>query len=389
MHHCRSIKIVAGLMLSMATMLVAAKSVAALDHVVFRVKDQEQQVTGRLLERAVDGGLMIVGRDGVYSSIEPADVVKHVTDDEPFVPLKPDELGRQLLTQLPAGFEVHTTQNYVICHNTSKAYAQWCGALFEQLYRGFTNYWSRKGFELTKPEFPLVALVFADKVSYATHAKPELGDNGERIIGYYSFQTNRMTMYDLTGIETLRRQGDRRSTSAQINEMLARPEAERTVATIIHEATHQIAFNCGMQQRYSDVPLWVSEGLAVFFETPDLSSSKGWSTIGSVNRVRLATFRDSQRGRPSNSLETLISDNARFRADPQQALEAYSEAWALHYFLSKTRSKAYVDYLKLMAQKARLINDEPATKLQDFRRFFGNDLHQLDIEFLRYMSKVR
>ena len=44
------------------------------------------------------------------------------------------------------------------------------------------------------------------------------------------------------------------------------------MATIVHEATHQIAFNCGMQQRYADIPLWLCEGMAVYFEAPDLAS---------------------------------------------------------------------------------------------------------------------
>ena len=40
------------------------------------------------------------------------------------------------------------------------------------------------------------------------------------------------------------------------------PDWERNVATIIHEATHQLAYNSGMQRRYADNPMWVSEGLA-------------------------------------------------------------------------------------------------------------------------------
>ncbi len=83
-------------------------------------------------------------------------------------------------------------------------------ALFEQLYRGFTNYWSRQGFELDKPRFPLVALVFADRESYLKHATPELGQAAESIIGYYNLATNRMTMYDITGVQSLRRPGDKR-----------------------------------------------------------------------------------------------------------------------------------------------------------------------------------
>ena len=63
------------------------------------------------------------------------------------------------------------------------------------------------------------------------------------------------------------------------------------VATIIHEATHQLAFNRGLQARFADVPLWVSEGIALYFETPDLRNSRGWQTVGAVNRVRLDRFR--------------------------------------------------------------------------------------------------
>ncbi|HWA99754.1 MAG TPA: DUF1570 domain-containing protein [Pirellulales bacterium] len=374
--------------LLLALLALPARSAAALDYVSLKRADGPHELVGRVLNTAADGGLVLQESNGVLWIVQPEELVARRSDEAPFAPMTQAELGKSLLADLPAGFEIHTTQNYLICHNTSKAYAQWCGALFEQLYRGFTNYWSRKGFELTKPEFPLVAVVFADKFSYANFAKPEIGDLSESIIGYYSFQTNRMTMYDLTGVESLRRPGDRRSTLAQVSDMLARPEAERTVATIIHEATHQLAFNCGMQTRYSDIPLWVSEGLAVFFETPDLNSSKGWSAIGGINRVRLQLFHQSLRGRPSDSLQTLIADDRRFR-DSAQAPEAYAEAWALHYFLSRQKAKPYVEYLKMLARKPRMIWDTPETRLAEFRQFFGNDLHQLDQDFVRYMARVK
>ena len=58
---------------------------------------------------------------------------------------------------------------------------------------------------------------------------------------------------------------------------MAQPEALRTVSTIVHEATHQIAFNCGLHTRLSDCPRWFSEGIAMYFETPDLRSAKGWN----------------------------------------------------------------------------------------------------------------
>jgi len=55
------------------------------------------------------------------------------------------------------------------------------------------------------------------------------------------------------------------STGAQIKQILAQPDALQTVSTIVHEATHQIAFNCGLHTRLSDCPVWFSEGIAMYF----------------------------------------------------------------------------------------------------------------------------
>ena len=143
----------------------------------------------------------------------------------------------------------------------------------------FRNYWTKRGFDLSEPQFPLVAVVFADRAAYLKYSRGELGDAAESIIAYFSLDTNRMTMYDLTGTERGGR-GGHGGSAAQINQILARPEAQLTVATIVHEATHQIAFNSGLHARLSDCPKWFSEGIAVYFETPDLHSAKGGGDRG-------------------------------------------------------------------------------------------------------------
>src|SRR5262249_47151910 len=155
------------------------------------------------------------------------------------------------------------------------------------------------------------------------------------IIGYYNLKTNRMTMYDLTGVEA-GGLGNDRNASARINQILSQPGAERTVATIVHEATHQLAFNSGLQVRFADVPFWLSEGIAIYFETPNLESTKGWRNIGSVNRYNLVNFRNYLPRREPGSLEKLLSDDKRFR-DPMAGSDAYAEAWALTYFMLQTR----------------------------------------------------
>jgi hypothetical protein len=374
--------------LCLAFCLALATPAWAMDHVTFRRNSKTIEVTGRPLAE-VKEGLLLLARDGVIWAIKPEEQIERTDDGEPFKPYSRDEIAKRLLKELPQGFRTHSTTHYLICYNTSPAYAQWCGSLFEQLYTAFTTFWTRKGLELRQPEFPLVAIVFGDKRSYLEFTRPDLGAAGESIIGYFGLTTNRMTMYDLTGAGSLGRGSGRGRTAAQINQVLAQPDAARTVATIIHEATHQIAFNCGLHTRLSDCPVWFSEGIAEYFETPNVQSGKGWKGIGkdAINTARLEQLEKYLPARPANSLETLLRDDARF-LDPKQSLNAYAEAWALTYFLIRQHPKQYVAYLAVLSKKKPHVQDDAETRINEFRRAFG-ELGAVDTEFLRYIGRVR
>jgi hypothetical protein len=160
------------------------------------------------------------------------------------------------------------------------------------------------------------------------------------------------------------------------------------VATIIHEATHQLAYNCGFHERLADIPLWVSEGLAVYFETPDLESTRGWRNIGGIHPTRLERFRQYVARRQPDSLITLITDDDRFR-HPQTADDAYAEAWALTYFMIRRYANEYHEYLGLMARKAPLVEFTADERLAIFKSVFGQDLQALDAEFVDYMRTAR
>jgi hypothetical protein len=373
------------ILLGLFVWLATISSAAGLDHVAFRRGGQEREVDGRVVVKARDGGLSLVARDGVIWNIQPDENPARTSDERPFVPMTPAEVAAELRGELPPGFDVHRTAHYVILYNSSKAYARWCGALFERLYMGFSTYWKRRGFALAEPEFPLVAVVFGNRPAYVQFARGDLGNAANSVLGYYNIETNRMTMCDLTGISSFAR-GRRVRSATEINAILSRPEALMTVATIVHEATHQIAYNRGMHTRFGDCPLWLSEGLAVFFETPDLSSDKGWSGIGEVNRLRLAEFAKYMARRPADSLATLIGKDDRFR-NTTTAGDAYAEAWALTYFLVRNRSADYLKYLKLISHKKPFVWDSPETRVKEFESVFG-DLDTVNREFLRAMQRL-
>ena len=235
---------------------------------------------------------------------------------------------------------------------------------------------------MVDPEFHLVAVVFSDKASYVKYSQKDLGDAADSIFSYYDMESNRMFMYDLAGVAA-NRPGHSVSTS-HINQFLASPNAPGAVCTIVHEATHQIAFNAGLHQRFSDCPKWFSEGIAMYFETPDLTQGNGLARFGVVNRARLAQFRKYLRLRPADSLKTLIGTDDRL-VDVKQAEDAYAEAWALTYYLIHKHPKEYVAYLKVLSRKQPLEYDEKATRLAEFEKQFG-PLQKVDGEFLNYMQ---
>jgi hypothetical protein len=379
----------------------------------FLQNGQRQTVKGRMIVEAADGGVLVQAVDGTLWSIERNELQGRERLAPRFKPLTSEELSQQLLAEHPIGFRTYTTAHYVVCYNTSRAYAQWIGSLLERLYKAFTSYWQGQGLRIREPEFPLPVVVFADRQAYDEASRIDLPSGTGNIVGFYSLRSNRINMFDLTGTEALRAAGNNgqietgpnkivqtsaRSTTAansasrrgslrEINQMLSQPSAEPLVATIIHEATHQIAFNCGMQTRYADIPLWLCEGLAVYCETPDLSTNRAWRGIGRVNYPRLERFRNNLSNWHEGSLEEMVRDSRRFR-DPKLALDAYADAWAFNYYLIKYEPKAYVAYLKVLAEKPPLIDDTPDARLAEFRDHFG-DLHKLEQDFLKQMARVK
>jgi hypothetical protein len=364
---------------------IAPAWASALDYITRTGNAKPAELVGKIEVEAADGGVLLLSRDGALWPLPKEEIASRRSDDAPFEPLDREALARQILGELPPGFKVQHTKHYLICYNTSPAYAQWVGALYERLFTAFYNYWEQRGIKLHEPQFPLVALVFDGRESFAQFARGEVGDAAAAMIGYYSLKTNRMVSYDLTGAAGVRAIGDV-GTTARINAILSQPGAERTVSTIVHEATHQVAFNSGLQVRYADLPFWVSEGIAIYFESPDLKSAKGWKGIGLLNVHNLANFRKLAATRPP-SLAQILTDDKRFR-EASTSAEAYAQAWALTYFLIRTRSAAYGKYLEALAEYPPLGEVSAEERLAEFKRAFGDDLPALEAEFLRYMRRV-
>src|SRR5688572_16327563 len=118
--------------LAVALVLALASGAHALDYVTLQQAGKTTEIAGRVEVEAEDGGVMLLGLDGVLWPIPKEELAGRRKDDKPFEPLPRDALVKKLLAELPAGFKLHQTKNYVICYNTSASYAQWVGSLYER-----------------------------------------------------------------------------------------------------------------------------------------------------------------------------------------------------------------------------------------------------------------
>ena len=379
----RVCRIAISLCLFAATLKAAdPKSATVIEHVTVQLEKQpRRELAGEVLVEAADGGLLLREQDGRLWTIEKSQILERSTTEEKFRPYSHDAAARHLKQELGPEFEIISTKHYLICSSAGRQYGQWCGALFERLFTAFQNYWKQRGLEVREPEFPLIAVVLADERQFAEYATKDAGPDAATAKGYYSIGTNRIVLYDLTATK-----GGSAGSESEITRRLT--AAPFNVATVVHEATHQIAFNSGLHTRYADNPLWLTEGMAMYFETPDLNSKSGWKGVGNVNPLRLRQFHDYAKRRPADSLVTLLQTDERFTGAADVAGDAYAEAWALSYFLIRFKKEAYVAYLKKIADKPRLKWEKPEQRLDDFKASFGNDLTKLDADFLKFVRRL-
>ena len=336
-----------------------------------------RSLEGRIVAEAVDGGLLLELPSQRYLVVEPGEIAAREAAPPPESE-SPRELGRRILAELPAGFDIHLTRHYIVCFDTSRDYAKWAATLFERLHEAFGNFWKQAGLEPREPDQPLVVVIFARRADYEAYAARDLGAAADRVAGYYNFLSNRVTTYDLTGGPVQRQPGHIG------DEILARPEAAGLISTLVHEATHQMVYNTGLAQRIAPVPVWLNEGIATVFEAPDMRAAGGWRGLGQINRNRLERFRTSYR---PGSLEPLVCDDAAFRA-ADTAIDAYATAWALTWFLLETRKPQLVDYVRTQAAKPALAADSPEQRLREFKEAFGATPADLEPQLIRHMSRL-
>ncbi len=333
---------------------------------MFRARVDGQMLEGRPLSWSADQ-MLLLGRDGQLYDFNPK-LAKEAKKTSPrFFGYSPSEMKTALQQEFGKRFDVSTTRHYLIVHPQGER-DQWANR-FEELYNRFEHYFRVRGFKLTQPQYPLVAVVFRDQAEYYRHAVASGTPMRANTLGHYDPVSNRVFLFDVTS-------------------GAGGADWSENADTIIHEATHQTAYNVGVHKRFTAAPRWMVEGLATMFEARGVWNSQyDLSQADRVNRGRLQEFHEyaATRRKPGAIAALLASDGA-FRSDPSGA---YAEAWALSFYLCETQPRLYAAYLAKAADRPPFSDYPPAERMADFQDIFGREMKMFETKFVRYMEEVK
>jgi hypothetical protein len=312
-----------------------------------------------------DRTMLLLGRDGQLHQFANAAAKNSRKTGPAFQGYSSSEMSELLRTEFGKEFEISTTNHFVVVHPHGQ-WRAWADRL-ESLFRAFTPSMHVRGFPVRSPQVPLVAVVFRTQSEYYRHAAANGNPLKPGTLGHYDPNSNRIFLFN-AGHAT----GDDWSVSA---------------GTIIHEATHQTAFNVGVHRRFADQPRWLVEGLAMMFEARGVWDSRAIHTRSDrINRGRLNDFRYYQPQLANGGIAALVGSDQLFRTNPGFA---YAESWMLSFFLFETRPQEYSRYLQRVAARP-LFREYPAQqRTADFMRIFGSDLQLLDAQLVRFADELK
>ena len=191
--------------------------------------------------------MFLLGRDGELYDFAPKQAENSHKTGRGFRGYSISEMRQRMRAEFDRSFEISTTHHFVVVHPRGE-WSDWSERL-ESLYRSFVHYMNVRGFGIQSPPVPLVAIVFRNQSEYYRYAAAHGSKLQPGTLGHYDPQSNRIFLFDATGSPG----GGDWSVNAE---------------TIIHEATHQTAYNVGVHRRFAEQPRWLVEGLASVISRP-------------------------------------------------------------------------------------------------------------------------
>lgn len=310
--------------------------------------------------------IILLTRDGSVKHIPRSLAADFRKTSDTLVPLPIHDVRSQLQREFGTEYRVESTTHYLVVLPAS-ANSQW-GSVFESLFREAWRFAAQRKLPVTKPVFPLVAVVYRDRKAFEN--SPEFRrfkSHESQVLGLYDVLSNRCLTFD------------RQATQ---NPAWSTVGSESTENVLRHEAFHQFAANTGLLGRFTATPSWLAEGLAMMFEDShqggnDLPSS---ATNNSLRRIAVQSLS----GLPPGWLQNIVASDGWFDIQPRKA---YLASWAAVSYLSDRHLSQFVGYLRCVQNRAPFQPYPSAARIRDFEASFGRNWGNLERNIVEYVTK--
>ncbi|MEX2113084.1 MAG: DUF1570 domain-containing protein [Pirellulales bacterium] len=287
--------------------------------------------------------------------------------EEPFRPATKDELAETLKRTEPfTDFKTRSTAHYLFVYNTSEEFYKGTSRILETMYPAIVAYFKRLKIPVHDPPAPLVAVMFRTEEEFREYEAV-----APSIAAYYSSISNHIVMYE----------------QSDLVEVAPELAVKHVIGVIAHEGVHQILHHIGVQQRLSEWPMWISEGLPEYFAPTSVDKRLRWKGVGQPHDLRmyeLDKFLKERPGKRGAMVEQVVEAKS-------LSSSGYAAAWALtHYLASRQRAK-FQNYLRDVAQLAPLATRggvAPDDPKQVFVRYFGADFAAIEDALVEHLKSL-
>ncbi len=301
-----------------------------------------------LIAVLIAGALLLTGPPDVPAAALDNDAASHTVS--PVLLARESRAARQTRDLLDRTFREYESEHYIVFSNARRKWTKVQLNRLESAFHEFQRYATSLNLDPTPIRHKLVCVLFEDRRRYA-----EFGRNHDRVFaqwnhGYYAPRSDRVVLFN----------GEAEPDADEF-------AANRTIATTIHEAIHQLHYHTDIQNKHVQYPLWSGEGIATSFETIETDQSFGPEREFGPRRDRFERLLRRDGLIPLEQLVQLdrMPDNRR-----ETVFTVYNQSYALVSWLAANRPVEFRAYL-LRMQHAEPGRAEPAFHLEIFIASFG------------------
>ncbi len=287
--------------------------------------------------------------------------------EEPFRPAAKDELASELQqTKEFAEFKTRSTAHYLFVYNTSETFYKGTSRILETMYPAIVAYFKRLRIPVHDPPAPLVAIMFRTEEEFR-----RFEDVPPAFAAYYNTISNHIVMYE----------------QSDLVEVAPELAVKHVIGVIAHEGVHQILHNIGVQQRLSEWPMWISEGLPEYFAPTSVDKRLRWKGVGQPHDLRMYELNKvlkERPGPPGEMVEKVVEAQA-------LSSSGYAAAWALTHYLATRQRAKFQDYLRDVAQLPPLAargSVAPEDPKAAFVRHFGSDFGAIQDAVVKHLQTL-